>query len=136
VLSNAGVMCDDFNKPSGELYGSGEKKGKDGVDIGFPAGVTWFVCRYGDGRSVAWWEELKLDQVKVKGCTMQIREDHRIRRPSGWSASDSLMNLALRNAVVSGCRPALHNPFRINRKRYSARQSNIRCWGLVLNVGS
>jgi hypothetical protein len=77
VLTSASVTRDDFNKPSGELYGSGEKKVKGGVDIDFPANVTWFVCWYGEGRTVAWWEKLKPDQGKVQGCTMQIRDDHR-----------------------------------------------------------
>jgi hypothetical protein len=76
-LVSASVMQDEFNKPWGELYGSGEKKVRGGVDIDFPRDITWFVCWYGDGRQVAWWEELKLDQSKVQGCTMQIRDDHR-----------------------------------------------------------
>jgi hypothetical protein len=76
-LTSASVMQDEFNKPWGELYGSGEKKVKGGVDIDFPADVTWFVCWYGDGRSIAWWEELKLNRAAVRGCTMQIRDDHR-----------------------------------------------------------
>jgi len=77
VLTSASVMQDGFNMPFGELYGSGEKKVKGGVDIDFPADVTWFVCWYGDRRQVAWWEELKLNQSKVQRCTMQIRDDHR-----------------------------------------------------------
>jgi hypothetical protein len=75
-LASASVMQDDFNKPWAELRGGGEKKVTGGVDIDFPADVTWFVCWYGNDRSIAWWEKLKLDRDKVRGCTMQLRDDH------------------------------------------------------------
>jgi hypothetical protein len=75
-LSGASVMIDEFNKP-GELHGGERKQVKGGVDIDYPANITWFVCYYGEGSDISWWEELKLNHSKVQGCTVQIRDDHR-----------------------------------------------------------
>lgn len=71
-LSGAAVMVDDFNMP-GDLHGGDQRKVPGGVDIQFPADATYFVCYYGD-RTIAWWEKLKHDPKKVKGCTLKMRD--------------------------------------------------------------
>lgn len=73
-LSGASAMGGDFNsKPPTEFIGGPSKKVKGGTDIQMPLDTRWFVCWYGRGRTVAWWEELKHDPDKVEECTMKIR---------------------------------------------------------------
>jgi len=65
-------MAGKFNDTFGEMPGVSIKV-KGGVDVAVPSFAKWFVCWYGGGRAVAWWEELKPDTLKGKGCTIQIR---------------------------------------------------------------
>jgi hypothetical protein len=65
-------MGGEFNDTFGEMAG-GVDKVKGGVDIVVPTFARWFVCRYGGGRTVAWWEALKLDTSSSKDCKIQIR---------------------------------------------------------------
>lgn len=71
-LSGAGWMGGGFNDTTGEMAG-GSDKIKGGIDIAVPVFAKWFVCWYGGGRAVAWWEELKPDTMKAKDCKIQIR---------------------------------------------------------------
>jgi hypothetical protein len=71
-LSGAGWMAGAFNDTFGEMAG-GSVKVKGGVDIAVPTFATWFVCWYGGGRAVAWWEELKPGILKGKDCQIQVR---------------------------------------------------------------
>jgi hypothetical protein len=71
-LSSASAMWGDFNNPA-EFHGGPENKVKGGTDIVMPPNSAWFVCWYGRGRTIGWWEQLKHDPDKVKGCTMKIR---------------------------------------------------------------
>jgi hypothetical protein len=71
-LSGATWMGGAFNDSFGETAG-GVDKVKGGVDIVVPTFAKWFVCWYGGGRTVAWWEELQLDTSKAKDCKIQIR---------------------------------------------------------------
>jgi hypothetical protein len=70
-LHGATWMGGDFNDRFGVMQGPPEKKVKGGVDVDVPTFARWLVCDYGGG--VRWWEELKLDNKKVKECTMQVR---------------------------------------------------------------
>jgi hypothetical protein len=71
-LSGASWMGGDFNDTLGEMAGGSEKV-KGGVDITIPTFAKWFVCWYGGGRGVAWWEELKPSATKGN-CRIQIRD--------------------------------------------------------------
>jgi hypothetical protein len=71
-LSGANWTGGDFNDTFGEMAG-GTDKVKDGVDIAVPTSAKWFVCWYGGGSAVAWWEELKLDRSKAKKCKIEVR---------------------------------------------------------------
>jgi hypothetical protein len=72
-LSGANWMGGDFNDTFGEMAG-GTDKVKGGVDIAVPTSAKWFVCWYGGGRAVAWWEELRLDRSEAKNCKIEIRD--------------------------------------------------------------
>jgi hypothetical protein len=72
ALAGAAVMIDGFNMP-GELHGGERRKVEGGVDVAYPASITWFVCYYGQGSAVAWWEQIKLDKHKARECVMQSR---------------------------------------------------------------
>jgi hypothetical protein len=74
ALSNAGWMGAGFNDTSGEMAG-GKDKVKGGVDIAVPTFAKWFVCWYGGGRAVAWWEELKPETMNARECKIQIRNE-------------------------------------------------------------
>jgi hypothetical protein len=71
-LSGANWMGGDFNDTFGEMAG-GTDKVKGGVDIAVPTFAKWFVCWYGGGRAVTWWEELKPDTTKGKNCKIEVR---------------------------------------------------------------
>lgn len=71
-LSGAGWMAGDFDDTLGEMDGGSEKV-KGGVDIAVSTTAKWFVCWYGGGRAVAWWEELKPGANKAGNCKIQIR---------------------------------------------------------------
>jgi hypothetical protein len=71
-LSGASWMGGEFNDTFGEMAG-GRVKVRGGEDIPVPGFAKWFVCWYGGGRSVAWWEELKPDTLKGKDCTIRTR---------------------------------------------------------------
>lgn len=71
-LSGAAWMAGDFNDTFGEMAGGSEKV-KGGVNIAVPSFAKWFVCWYGGGRAVAWWEELKPDVAKAGNCNIQVR---------------------------------------------------------------
>jgi len=71
-LTSAGWMGGSFNDTAGEMTG-GSDNVKGGADITVPAFAKWFVCWYGGGRAIAWWEELKPDTMKAKNCKIQIR---------------------------------------------------------------
>lgn len=71
-LSGAGWMGGEFNDTFGEMTG-GRIKVKGGEDILVPGFAKWFVCWYGGGRAVAWWEELEPYASKGKSCKIQIR---------------------------------------------------------------
>lgn len=71
-LSSASWMGGSFNDTAGEMIG-GSDKVRGGVDIAVPAFAKWFVCWYGGGRAIAWWEELKPDTMKARNCKIQIR---------------------------------------------------------------
>src|SRR5438067_6761356 len=64
-LSGAYWMAGEFNDTFGEMVGEAVKV-KGGVDIAVPTFAKWFVCWYGGGRAVAWWEELKPDTTKKR----------------------------------------------------------------------
>ena len=72
-LSGASWMGGDFNDTFGEMAG-GSKKVKGGLDTAVPTFAKWFVCWYGGGRAVAWWQELKPDLVKAGSCKIQLRD--------------------------------------------------------------
>lgn len=72
ALSGASWMAGDFNDSFGEMAGRDDKV-KGGVDIAVPTSAKWFVCWYGGGRSVAWWEEMKPGFTKAGNCKIQIR---------------------------------------------------------------
>lgn len=72
ALSGANWMAGDFNDTFGEMAGASEKA-KGGMDIAVPTFARWLVCWYGNGRAVAWWEELKPAVLKAKKCNIQIR---------------------------------------------------------------
>jgi|AraplaDrversion2_2_1032049.scaffolds.fasta_scaffold00723_40 hypothetical protein len=71
-LSGANWMAGDFNDTFGEMIGQSDKV-KGGVDISVPSFAKWFVCWYGKGEAVAWWEELKPGANKAGTCKIQIR---------------------------------------------------------------
>jgi len=71
-LSSADWMGGGFNDTFGEMVGDRQKV-KGGMDIAVPAFAKWFVCWYGGGRAVAWWEELKPDTMKTRSCEIQVR---------------------------------------------------------------
>lgn len=73
ALSGASWMGGDFNDTFGEMAG-GSKKVKGGMDTAIPGFAKWFVCWYGGGRAVAWWQELKPEVVKAGNCKIQIRD--------------------------------------------------------------
>lgn len=74
-LSGASAMGSPYNfKPPIEFIGGPAKNVKGGADIEMPLDTRWFVCYYGKGTTIAWWEELKHDPNKVKNCTMKIRD--------------------------------------------------------------
>lgn len=60
-------------KPPIEFRGGLVKKVKGGTEIEMPLDTKWFVCYYGIGTTIAWWEELKHDPDKVETCTLKIR---------------------------------------------------------------
>jgi hypothetical protein len=72
-LSGASWMAGDFNDSFGEMVGQGDKV-KGGVNVTVPTFAKWFVCWYGGGRSVAWWEELKPGTTTAGNCRIQIRK--------------------------------------------------------------
>jgi hypothetical protein len=71
-LSSAGWMGGGFNDTYGEMAG-GSDRVKGGADIVVPTFARWFVCWYGGGRAVAWWEELKPDTVNAGSCKIRLR---------------------------------------------------------------
>lgn len=73
ALSGASWMGGDFNDTFGEMAG-GSKKVKGGTDTAVPTFAKWFVCWYGGGRAVAWWQALRPDIVKAGICTIQLRD--------------------------------------------------------------
>jgi hypothetical protein len=74
-LSGASAMGSPYNfKPPMEFHGGHVNKVKGGTDIEMPLDTRWFVCYYGKGTTVAWWEELKHDPDKIKNCTIKIRD--------------------------------------------------------------
>lgn len=64
-------MGGDFNDTFGEMQGPPPTKVKGGTDTVVPTFAKWLVCDYGGG--ISWWEELKLDKNKIKGCIMHVR---------------------------------------------------------------
>jgi len=72
-LSGASWMGGDFNDTFGEMTG-GIKKVKGGMETSVPTFAKWFVCWYGGGRAVAWWQELKPERVKAGNCRIQLRD--------------------------------------------------------------
>lgn len=72
-LSGAGWMGGDFNDTFGEMAG-GTNKVKGGTDTAVPSFAKWFVCWYGGGRAVAWWQELRPETVKAGNCKIQLRD--------------------------------------------------------------
>jgi hypothetical protein len=72
-LSGANWMAGDFNDTLGEMIGDSTRV-KGGVDIVVPTFAKWFVCWYGGGSAVAWWEELKPGMTKAGKCKIQIRD--------------------------------------------------------------
>jgi hypothetical protein len=70
-LSGANWMAGDFNDTFGEMAG-GSDKVKGGMDITVPTVAKWFVCWYGGGRTVGWWEELKPGAIKGR-CKIRVR---------------------------------------------------------------
>lgn len=72
ALSGAYWMAGEINDTFGEMEGASDKV-KNGVDIAVPAFAKWFVCWYGGGRAVAWWEQIKPETLKNKACKIQIR---------------------------------------------------------------
>jgi hypothetical protein len=72
-LSGANWMAGEFNDTFGEMIGAREKV-KGGVDVSVPSFAKWFVCWYGKGQTVAWWEELKPGANKAGNCKIQIRD--------------------------------------------------------------
>lgn len=72
-LSGANWMGGDFNDTFGEMAGKRDKV-KGGVDVPVPGFAKWFVCWYGGGQAVAWWEALKPDAHKSGNCKIQIRD--------------------------------------------------------------
>jgi len=73
ALSGASWMGGDFNDTFGEMAG-GSKKVKGGTDTAVPTFAKWFVCWYGGGRAVAWWQALRPDIVKAGSCKIQLRD--------------------------------------------------------------
>lgn len=71
-LSGANWMGGDFNDTFGEMAG-GVEKVQGGLTIAVPTAAKWFVCWYGGGRAIAWWEEIKLEKIGAKNCEIQIR---------------------------------------------------------------
>lgn len=72
-LSGASWMAGDFNDTFGEMAG-GSRKVKGGMETSVPTSAKWFVCWYGGGRAVAWWQELKPELVKAGSCRIQLRD--------------------------------------------------------------
>jgi len=73
ALSGASWMGGEFNDTFGEMAG-GSKKVKGGTDTAVPTFAKWFVCWYGNGRAVAWWQELRPEFVKAGNCKVQLRD--------------------------------------------------------------
>ncbi len=73
VLSGASWMGGEFNDTFGEMAG-GSKKVEGGMDTAVPTFARWFVCWYGGGRAVAWWQELRPELVKAGNCTIRLRD--------------------------------------------------------------
>lgn len=59
-------------KPPMEFRGAPERKIKGGIEIEMPLDTRWFVCYYGTGGSITWWEKLRHDPKRVKRCTLKI----------------------------------------------------------------
>jgi hypothetical protein len=73
-LTGASAMGSPYNfKPPIEFQGGPVNKVRGGTEIEMPLDTKWFVCYYGKGTAIAWWEELKHDPNKVKNCTMKIQ---------------------------------------------------------------
>lgn len=68
-LSDASAFAGEFNGAS-ELQGV-RKDVKGGYDVQLPGVTKWFVCYYGEGRDISWWEQI--DDSKITRCTLRVR---------------------------------------------------------------